>query len=269
MLMRRPRNAYCSFCRKSYQDVGPLVEGPDQVYVCGDCIELCQAILKEEKRRRGNRPPAAEALRGMLEPLPFVSQNAREALILIGTHYADPSQGPVLLLGPANSSRLFLAKALARALGVPFAFADVSTTVRSGIETPASLAGRIVQQIDFDLAPTGVVYVSGADERVTQEAVLQLCNGTMTVPGGQSLKFDASHSLLILGGEFAGLDAAATRTAGDPKWLVTGDALVSFGMVPALAHRLRAIVRVDPLDEETLGRIVAQVDVDRLPKPGG
>src|SRR5438045_6437554 len=49
----RNRNAYCSFCRKSYRDVGPLVEGPGDVYICGECIELCQSIIEQEKRRRG------------------------------------------------------------------------------------------------------------------------------------------------------------------------------------------------------------------------
>ena len=47
------KNANCSFCRKSYREVGPLVEGPDDVYVCGECIELCQSILHQERRRRG------------------------------------------------------------------------------------------------------------------------------------------------------------------------------------------------------------------------
>ena len=47
------KNAYCSFCRKSYRDVGPLVEGPGDVYICGDCIELCQQILDQERKRRG------------------------------------------------------------------------------------------------------------------------------------------------------------------------------------------------------------------------
>jgi hypothetical protein len=50
--MRKPRNAYCSFCRKSYQDVGPLIEGRGDVYICGECIELCQAIIDQEKVRR-------------------------------------------------------------------------------------------------------------------------------------------------------------------------------------------------------------------------
>ena len=47
------KNAYCSFCRKSYRDVGPLVEGPGESYICGQCVELCGSILEQEKRRRG------------------------------------------------------------------------------------------------------------------------------------------------------------------------------------------------------------------------
>ena len=47
------KNAHCSFCRKSYREVGPLVEGPGDVYICGECIELCQSILDQEQRRRG------------------------------------------------------------------------------------------------------------------------------------------------------------------------------------------------------------------------
>src|SRR5262249_576007 len=49
---RRHRNACCSFCRKSHTDVGPLVEGPDDAYICGECIELCQEIIDQEKVRR-------------------------------------------------------------------------------------------------------------------------------------------------------------------------------------------------------------------------
>jgi ClpX C4-type zinc finger len=48
------RNAWCSFCRKSYRDVGPLVEGPGEIFVCGECIGLCQSILDQERRRRSN-----------------------------------------------------------------------------------------------------------------------------------------------------------------------------------------------------------------------
>ena len=55
------KNAFCSFCRKSYRDVGPLVEGPGDVYICGECIELCQSILDQERRRRGTTQAAFHA----------------------------------------------------------------------------------------------------------------------------------------------------------------------------------------------------------------
>ena len=54
----RNRNAYCSFCRKSYKEVGPLVEGPGDVYICGSCVTLCNSIIEEERARRAANPPA-------------------------------------------------------------------------------------------------------------------------------------------------------------------------------------------------------------------
>ena len=58
----RNRNAYCSFCRKSHRDVGPLVEGPGDVYICGECIELCSSIIDQEKRRRNTGKTAAKEI---------------------------------------------------------------------------------------------------------------------------------------------------------------------------------------------------------------
>ena len=67
----RNRNAFCSFCRKSYLDVGPLVEGPSDVYICSECVELCQSIIVQEKRRRLNRGaatfPAPDAIQESLK----------------------------------------------------------------------------------------------------------------------------------------------------------------------------------------------------------
>jgi putative acetyltransferase len=62
------RDANCSFCRKNYRDVGPLVEGPDEVYICGECVELCESIIDQERRRRGQ--PSA--------PAPFTSVRPEE-----------------------------------------------------------------------------------------------------------------------------------------------------------------------------------------------
>ena len=83
----RNRNAYCSFCRKSYRDVGPLVEGPGDVYICGECIELCQSIIDQEKRRRGvSKTP--------VHPHPLAAHHQGKARPV--RHRPEPGQeGPV------------------------------------------------------------------------------------------------------------------------------------------------------------------------------
>src|SRR5437899_2261353 len=137
----RNRNAYCSFCRKNYREVGPLVEGPGDVYICGECIELCQSIIDQEKRRRsrsaGGVPPVStsEAIRGRLDQLVTGQDEAKEALVLAalcrGEFSALGPQCHVLLIGPTRSSKVLLARALAHALEVPFAEGDLQALVRS------------------------------------------------------------------------------------------------------------------------------------------
>ena len=68
------KNAYCSFCRKSYRDVGPLVEGPGDVYICGECIELCQTILDQEQKRRGT---TQQLFKEIPTPRELVAQSGR------------------------------------------------------------------------------------------------------------------------------------------------------------------------------------------------
>src|SRR5947209_9486360 len=85
--MTSPCNADCSFCSKSYRDVGPLVEGPGDVYICGECVELCQAIIDQEKRRRLSRVenprswPDPEMVRATLDRIGGLSGDICEALI--------------------------------------------------------------------------------------------------------------------------------------------------------------------------------------------
>jgi ATP-dependent protease Clp ATPase subunit len=83
----RNRNAHCSFCRKNYRDVGPLVEDPDNVYICGPCVELCQTIIDQEKRRLGQsiRAPArfrADEIEVQLGQYVSGQQQARNCLRL-------------------------------------------------------------------------------------------------------------------------------------------------------------------------------------------
>src|SRR6202789_1586658 len=90
----RNRNAYCSFCRKSYRDVGPLVEGPGDVYICGECIELCQSILDQERRRRGtakplfSKIPTPREIVKHLDEYVIGQESAKKVLaVAVHTHY--------------------------------------------------------------------------------------------------------------------------------------------------------------------------------------
>src|SRR3954471_4389751 len=81
----RNRNAYCSFCRKSYLDVGPLVEGPGDVYICGDCTALCQSIIDQEKSRHtkpvSDATPEAPNIRQVLDRFIDGFEHAKIVLI--------------------------------------------------------------------------------------------------------------------------------------------------------------------------------------------
>src|SRR3982750_4996429 len=88
------RNAFCSFCRKSYRDVGPLVEGPGDVYICGECIELCQSILDQERKRRGTsmqlftRIPTPREILTQLDEYVIGQESAKRVLsVAVHSHY--------------------------------------------------------------------------------------------------------------------------------------------------------------------------------------
>src|SRR5205085_1727418 len=103
------KNAYCSFCRKSYRDVGPLVEGPGDVYICGECIELCQSILDQERRRRGvpktlfTDIPTPREIKEQLDQYVIDQDRAKKVLsVAVHNHYkrlvhGENSEGDVEL----------------------------------------------------------------------------------------------------------------------------------------------------------------------------
>jgi ATP-dependent Clp protease ATP-binding subunit ClpX len=137
----RNRNAFCSFCRKSYLHAGPLVEGPGDVYICGECSELCQSIIDQERRRRRLAdvvfPPAAEAIEASLNQLVSGQEKAVRTLALVAhRHYQQSDDrtphilAHVLLIGPSPSTRRLLAQALAHVLEVPFAEENLDGVVK-------------------------------------------------------------------------------------------------------------------------------------------
>jgi ATP-dependent Clp protease ATP-binding subunit ClpX len=182
------KNAFCSFCRKSYRDVGPLVEGPGDVYICGECIELCQSILDQERRRRGtgkplfNRIPAPREIMGKLEEYVVGQDQAKKVLsVAVHTHYkrlqlgADGGLGDIeidksniLLIGPTGSGKTLLARTLARLLNVPFAIGDATTLTEAGYvgEDVENLLLKLLHAADFDLesAQRGILYIDEIDK---------------------------------------------------------------------------------------------------------
>ena len=180
------KNAFCSFCRKSYRDVGPLVEGPGDVYICGECIELCQSILDQERKRRGSskqlftKVPSPREIVAALDEYVIGQDAAKRVLaVAVHSHYKrlmaaeeeaeiEIDKSNILLVGPTGCGKTLLAKTLAKSLNVPFAIGDATTLTEAGYvgEDVENLLLKLLHAADFDVeaAQRGVLYIDEIDK---------------------------------------------------------------------------------------------------------
>ena len=176
----------CSFCGKSSREVGPMVEGPNDVYICANCTDLCQNIFKQERRRvHTGRPmfgsiPSPRQLKEFLDQYVIGQDIAKRALsVAVHNHYkrltnadketlVELEKSNVLLIGPTGSGKTLLAKTLARTLNVPFAIGDATTLTEAGYvgEDVENLLLKLLQAADYDLesAQRGIIYIDEIDK---------------------------------------------------------------------------------------------------------